>query len=590
MASISMNDLQHDDLFESQPLLDSDSTVTLTNPTSSGPSVWRKSLSPLGAYCCCQVAFQGIFTSLVLYLKRVRQEDNASAAATVTAVLGTGFCTSFFAAFISDGYLGRLWSSVLILTVLLLGCTFLSIITQLQIQSTAFFTISLYVAGLGYGWFKPGLAALGGDQFELPRERNTFYNLLFVAGTVGEIFSLTVVIYLEDAGLWALGYWICTAAVAMGVVCLLGMRGVRYSPRENPFKVMAQVIVAALRKYGVKAGSDSETLFEPDIDGILHTDSLRFLDKAATICENELESGGASQWRLCSVSRVEEVKSVVRILPMWATLLCKAAATSQLTTLFVEQGDAMDAQVGSFQIAPASMTLFNMVARLLIAIAMELSRRRRRRRRHEAFSATETDSFASPRSVRHNTFPTTEVDSLRLLSSGIARRVSHPVVARPSRALFQIALAFVAAMFAMLSAAAVEAARLAAARTSTTLSILWLVPQYALEGVALVAGVVGEADFFYAGARPGVRSLLSSLPVLSRGLGSYISSFLVTLVTAITSAGGRAGWIASNLNEGHLDYYFLLLACIMVIDFLIFLALARSYSCPLEQDDESKAT
>lgn len=83
-------------------------------------NVWRKSLCPLGAYCFCQVAFQGVFTSLVLYLKRVRQEDNATAAATVSAVLGTGFCTSFFAAFLSDGYLGRLWTSALILTVFFL--------------------------------------------------------------------------------------------------------------------------------------------------------------------------------------------------------------------------------------------------------------------------------------------------------------------------------------------------------------------------------------------------------------------------------------------------------------------------------------
>lgn len=422
------------------------------------------------------------------------------------------------------------------------GCSFLSIITQLQLKATAFFTISLCLAGLGYGWFKPGLAALGGDQFDLPKDRNTFYNRLFVAGTIGEIFALTVVTYIEDGGQWALGYWICTGAVGIGVFCLVGMRGVKYKARENPFKTILHVFVAAMNKCKVDVPADPHALFEANKGAgrLVHTNKFRFLDKAATISNEDVDGlHVSSPWRLCSVQKVEEVKSLLSILPMWATLLCKAAATSQLTSLFVEQGDVMDAMVGSFEVAPASMTLFNMLARIVFAMAFDLHARR---------AATST-------------------------------RSSSP-------AFIQIGIAYVAAVLSMLTAALVETIRLSYAHAGTTLSILWLVPQYALEGVALVCGVVGEADFFYSAAAPGIRSLTSSLPVLSRGLGSYISSILVTLVASITTAGGQAGWIASDLNEGHLNYFFLLLASIMFLAFLIFLALARGFSYPSEEESE----
>eukprot|EP00250_Pteridium_aquilinum_P009637 c18815_g1_i3 orf=303-1769(-) len=474
----------------SQPLLDD--VYAQRQPNSpqhhgTSSSFWRKALYPLGAYCCCQIAFQGVFTSLVLYLKR--------------------------------------------------GCGFLSIITQLQLDAPVFFTISLYLAGLGYGWFKPSLAALGGDQFDTPKDRNIFYNRLFIAGTIGEVFSLTVVIYIENCGQWALGYWICTGAIGVGLLCLLGMRQVKYEAKENPFTTILHVLIAAIRKRKVHIPTNTDALYEPDkgTEWLIHTDKFRFLDKAATISEDDVDGiHTVSPWRLCSVQKVEEVKSLINILPIWAVILCKSTAISQLPSLFVEQGDAMNVMVGSFEVASASMTLFNLLARIFIAMAFDLRTRR------------------MPTSTR---------------SSSIA--------------FFQIGIAYVAAILAMLIGALVETIRLSNAESGKTISILWLVPQYACEGVVLVCGAVGEEDFFYSAAAPAIRGLSSSLPQLSRGLGSYISSLLVTLVTYITTANGQAGWIASDLDDGHLNFYFLLLAIIAILAFLLYLTLIKSFSYPI---------
>ncbi|KAH7372434.1 hypothetical protein KP509_17G004200 [Ceratopteris richardii] len=522
-----------------QPFLSDENSHRNSDSSSQAKSLifWRKSISPLGAYCCCQVAFYGVFTSLVLYLKRVRHEENAAAAATSAAVLGSGFCTCFFTAFLSDGLLGRLWTSVLILTVFFLGCGLLSIITQLELDAPVFFTFSLYLAGLGYGWFKPGLAALGGDRFDQAKDRNTFYNRLFVAGTVGEVFSLTVVTYMENLGHWALGYWICTGAIGIGIICLLGMWGVRYPSRENPFQKIVHVLIAAMRKRKMEVPEDPDALFQSckESDSLVHTEKFRFLDKAAIVPKGELEiSSVNSQRNMCSVQEVEEIKTLINILPIWAVLLCKGVATSQLTSLFIEQGDAMNVMVDSFEVAPASMSLFNMLARIFIAILFDLY-------------------------TRCTSLP----------------KQGH------SMAFIQISIAFGAAIITMLVAAVVETVRLSKAHAGAQISILWLVPQYAFEGITLVSAVIGEADFFYSAAAPGLRGLSSSLPVLSRGLGSYISSLLVTIVTSLTTTGGRAGWIAADLNDGHLNYFYLLLAGITTLAFMGFLVLARKFSFPV---------
>ena len=38
-----------------------------------------------------------------------------------------------------------------------------------------------------------------------------------------------------------------------------------------------------------------------------------------------------------------------------------------------------------------------------------------------------------------------------------------------------------------------------------------------------------------------------------------------------------APWLPSDLDRGHLDYYFLLLAILMLVDFLYFLYISKGY-------------
>ncbi|CAF1859248.1 BnaC04g32850D [Brassica napus] len=65
--------------------------------------------------------------------------------------------------------------------------------------------------------------------------------------------------------------------------------------------------------------------------------------------------------------------------------------------------------------------------------------------------------------------------------------------------------------------------------------------------------------------------LCSALSLTTVALGNYLSTFLATVVTKVTTTGGRPGWIADNLTRGHLDYYYYWL--LAVFEFLEFLCL-----------------
>ena len=80
-----------------------------------------------------------------------------------------------------------------------------------------------------------------------------------------------------------------------------------------------------------------------------------FLDKAAIKDPSVLE---ANKWNLATLTDVEEVKLVLRMLPIWATTVIFWTVYAQMTTFSVSQATTMDRHIGKFQIPPASLTVF----------------------------------------------------------------------------------------------------------------------------------------------------------------------------------------------------------------------------------------
>lgn len=263
-------------------------------------------------------------------------------------------------------------------------------------------------------------------------------------------------------------------------------------------------------------------------------------------------------WRLCTVTQVEEVKCVLRLLPIWLCTIIYSVVFTQMASLFVEQGAAMKTLVGSFRIPPASMSAFDIVS---VAVFIFFYR--------------------------------------RLLHPLVCRLKNDP---KGLTELQRMGIGLIIAIAAMVSAGIVEHFRLKYVsaeclhhcENSSSLSIMWQIPQYVLIGASEVFMYVGQLEFFNSQAPDGLKSFGSALCMTSISLGNYVSSILVTIVMDITARGHKPGWIPGNLNRGHMDRFYFLLAAMTSVDFIIYLACARWYkSIRLESrggdDDDREA-
>ncbi|KAF2297322.1 hypothetical protein GH714_021390 [Hevea brasiliensis] len=141
-------------------------------------------------------------------------------------------------------------------------------------------------------------------------------------------------------------------------------------------------------------------------------------------------------------------------------------------------------------------------------------------------------------------------------------------------------------VLSMAIAALIEIKRLEVAReyglidkpnVTVPMSIWWLVPQYVMFGLADVFTMVGLQEFFYDQVPSELRSVGLSLYLSIFGVGSFISSFLVSAIEKATGGEGHDSWFANNLNRGHLDYFYWLLAALSIVQSVAYLYFAKNY-------------
>ncbi|CAH8368798.1 unnamed protein product [Eruca vesicaria subsp. sativa] len=534
------------------------------------------------------LAFFGVGVNLVLFLTRVLQQNNADAANNVSKWTGTVYIFSLVGAFLSDSYWGRYKTCAIFQVIFVIGLSSLSLssymflikprgcgdeVTPCGTHSTmeiTMFYFSIYLIALGNGGYQPNIATFGADQFdeEHPKEgysKIAFFSYFYLALNLGSLFSNTILGYFEDEGMWALGFWASTGSAILALILfLVGTPRYRYfKPTGNPLSRFCQVLVAATKKSSVEAPSRGrEEMYDEDKQEkndsgrrIMHTDEFKFLDRAAYITAGDLDDkkqGGVNPWRLCPVTQVEEVKCILRLMPIWLCTIIYSVVFTQMASLFVEQGAAMKTTVSDFKIPPASMSSFDILS---VALFIFIYRR-----------------VLEPLATRFK-----KKDG----SKGITE-------------LHRMGIGLVIAILAMVAAGVVECFRLKYADKSCThcdgsssLSIFWQVPQYSLIGASEVFMYVGQLEFFNAQTPDGLKSFGSALCMMSMSMGNFVSSLLVTMVVKISTEDHMPGWIPRNLNKGHLDRFYFLLAALTSIDLVVYIACARWYKCiKLEGKDE----
>ncbi|XP_074309039.1 protein NRT1/ PTR FAMILY 8.3-like isoform X2 [Silene latifolia] len=534
---------------------------------------WKACPFILGTECCERLAFFGIFLNLVSYLTQKMHEGNVSAARNVNIWTGTCSLTPLIGAFLADAYWGRYHTIAVFSLIYFIGMCILTVSASVPSfkpgecvgsvcpsatpAQYAMLFGGLYLVAIGTGGIKPCVSPMGADQFDDtdPRERvkkGSFFNWFYFALSIGSLVASTFIVWIQENVGWGLGFGI--PALFMGIAALSFLSGTlmyRFQkPGGSPLTRMSQVIVASLRKRKLEVPQDYSLLYEISdqhsaIAGsrkLEHTDELKFLDKACILSDTELTSPVFSDpWRLCTITQVEELKILIRMLPIWATGFIYSAVYIQMSTMFVEQGTVMERTLGSITIPAASLSTFLTLSvlilvplydRLLVPLARKFTKRRK------GFS--------------------------ELQRMGIGLTLS---------------------ILPMICAALVEIRRLHLAKElglinqtgPVPLSIFWQIPQYLLLGMADVFTYVGQLEFFYDQSPDAMRSLGTALCLLETTVGSYFSSLILTIVTSVTSSGGKPGWIPDNLNKGQLYNYFWLWAALSFLNLLLYVFFALKY-------------
>nr|CAC00545.1 putative low-affinity nitrate transporter [Nicotiana plumbaginifolia] len=541
---------------------------------------WASGAMILGVEAVERLTTLGIAVNLVTYLTGTMHLGNATAANNVTNFLGTSFMLTLLGGFVADTFLGRYLTIGIFATVQAMGVTILTISTIIpslrppkceQVGSSSCIPanskqlmvlyIALYMTALGTGGLKSSVSGFGTDQFDDGDKKEKgqmikFFDWFFFFINVGSLGAVTVLVYIQDNLGREWGYGICACAIVIGLVVFLsGTRKYRFKKLVgSPLTQIASVIVAAWKKTHLELPSNSSLLFE--IDNIFgegnkkskqklpHSKEYRFLDKAAIKEDNDLESNGTkvviNKWKLATLTDVEEVKLLIRMLPTWATTIMFWTVYAQMTTFSVSKATTMDRHIGTFEIPPASLTVFFVGSILLTVIFYD-----------------------------------------RIIVPICRRFMNKPHGLTP---LHRIFTGLVLSILAMIAAALTEVKRLKVAHlhgltndanATIPLTVFWLVPQFLLVGAGEAFTYIGQLDFFLRECPKGMKTMSTGLFLSTLALGFFVSSILVTIVHVVT--GTKNPWLADNLNQGRLYDFYWLLAILSVFNLMFFLYSSRKY-------------
>ncbi|KAJ1702836.1 hypothetical protein LUZ63_002615 [Rhynchospora breviuscula] len=513
----------------------------------------------LGFECLDSTALNGMANNLIVYLQTVLHGSNASNAANVMTWYGAIYFVPIVGAVLADTYLGR-YKTVLFSLVLYLNGTILvtlsAFLAEHQVTCNAklcdpsngfnhiLFFLGLYLVAFGVGGVQSSLLPFGADQFDdrNPKEREKkqqFFSWFYLCVDFGVISSGTFIVWIQEYISWALGFGISTLciAIAFGGFVLGTPTYHRKVPRGSPLRSLFQVLVCSLKNVRMELPMDTSLLHENDykFPKLEHTDEyrktlhfpIRFLDKAAIPFDSEAENSNKYA-EFCTVTQVEEVKILFRLLPVWASGIVYSAAYFQMWTTFIQQGTAMDTKIMSISIPPASLSSFE----VLCVMAWVL----------------------------------------------VYNKLAVPKMITEPTKLQRIGIGYFLIILTMAVAAFVEKKRLESVKNGEVISIAWQLPQYFLIAASEMFTFIAQLEFFYEEAPDSMKSLCTSFNLLAMSLGNYLSSLIVTLVTVLTGTDGSSGWIpADDLNRGHLNYFFLSLSCLSVVNFVVYVAFAKRY-------------
>ncbi|KAH6812606.1 hypothetical protein C2S51_000261 [Perilla frutescens var. frutescens] len=397
---------------------------------------------------------------------------------------------------------------------------------------------AIALASIGLGGFRFTLATMGANQFQKIKHQSTFFNWYFFSFYGAGLIASTGIVYVEDNLGWRWGFGICIAAnvLALALFITAAPYYFRDKPRGSPFTGLLCVAVASIRKRKALISSQPKDYYYGDDDHIHGADAhipptnwFRQLNRAALKTEGDILSNGfsiATPWKLCSVQQVEDLKSIIRILPLWSSSIFLGTPIGVQLSLTVLQALAADRRLGRrFQFPAGSVPVFSLAS---TAIGLAL--------------------------INH---------CFRPMWKKTAGKNPTP--------LQQIGIGHVLNIASMAVSALVESRRRSSAVSGHLMSVVWLVPQMVVVGIGEAFHFPGQVGLYYQEFPTCLKSLSTAMVAMLIGVAFYLSTAVVAFIRRITD------WLPNDINKGRVDYVYWVMVVIGIINFAYFLVISWSY-------------
>ncbi|KAK2990794.1 hypothetical protein RJ640_012695 [Escallonia rubra] len=468
------------------------------------------------------------------------------------------------------------------------------------------YLVALGVGGIKGSLPSHGAEQFDEDTPQGRKQRSTFFNYFVFSLACGALIAVTLVVWIEDNKGWQWGFGISTFTILLSIPIFLAgsciyrnkvPRGsplttilkvifngnfsqiaeilalfafsleiIAFTPRNSKSLVLgsgesglgktvllAATLNACMTKNQNNAVASMDTSPSPrtptsieDAEaekstiGIDHvenpSESLKFLNRAVV-------NMPAHRSLECSVKQVEDVKIVLKILPVFACTIMLNCCLAQLSTFSVQQAATMNTKLGSLKVPPASLPIFPVLFIIILAPVY--------------------DYFIVP-FARKTT--KTEMGITHLQRIGIGLVLS--IVAMATAALVEIKRKRVATHSGLLDNPA----------KPLPITFFWIAFQYLFLGSADLFTLAGLLEFFFTEAPISMRSLATSLSFASLAMGYYLSTVIVSVVNSATGSSKHKPWLSGrNLNHYDLERFYWLMCGLSALNFLHYLFWANRY-------------
>ncbi|XP_067054797.1 solute carrier family 15 member 4-like [Acropora muricata] len=436
--------------------------------------------------------------------------------------VGTCYLTTLLGGWLADTHLGRyntiFGSSLLYIigAILMLPVSYEDI-SYSETARMLFFAVALTILAFATGGIKSNVAPFGADQNqeEGPSAVQTFFNWFYFFINLGSLLAFTVVVWVQQQYSYFYGYVITASAVALtAIIFVAGQNKYIYSP----------------------PAPDSELTRAPKI--IYEAITIPRMPNISTWLDKAKSKNGGT----FTETEVEDVKSLLRVIPVFLLFVVYWAVYSQMSTTFLIQGTYMRRKFSSFSVPSASLSIFDIIAVLAIIPVMDY--------------------------------------------------IVYPLVQRCGISftpLRRIGVGFLMAAAAMMVAGFVEIKRRGRWEqghvfnqlvdgkntAASDLSIFWQIPQYFFIGTSEVLATITGLEFAYSQSPENLKGVVMGSFLVTSALGRYLTSLLVVIVRSASNSK----WYPSNdPNKGKLECFFFLLAGIAIVTFVIFTFVASRYT------------